>query len=53
MATWLAKQHAKGLVGIHSNFPTLFPPPIEGEPNAEEIVAHDPPQRSYFQPPWG
>lgn len=36
VATWLAKQHADGLVGVHLNFPTLFPPPIEGEPNAEE-----------------
>jgi pimeloyl-ACP methyl ester carboxylesterase len=36
VTTWLAKQHADGLVGVHLNFPTLFPPPIEGEPNAEE-----------------
>jgi len=47
VATWLAKQHADGLAGIHLNFPILLPPPIEGEPNAEEqasiaqIIAFD------------
>jgi len=36
VATWMAKQHVPGLTGIHLNLPILFPPPIEGTPNAEE-----------------
>ena len=36
VATWMARQHVPGLAGIHLNLPLLFPPPIEGEPNAEE-----------------
>jgi pimeloyl-ACP methyl ester carboxylesterase len=39
VATWLAKQHADGLAAIHLNLPILFPPPIQGEPNAEEKAA--------------
>jgi epoxide hydrolase len=29
----------EGLAAIHLNFPTLFPPPIEGEPDAKEKAA--------------
>jgi pimeloyl-ACP methyl ester carboxylesterase len=36
VTTWLAKQHAEGLVGVHLNLPILFPPPIQGQPTAEE-----------------
>lgn len=36
VTTWMAKQHVAGLKGIHLNLPLLFPPPIEGTPNAEE-----------------
>jgi pimeloyl-ACP methyl ester carboxylesterase len=39
VATWLGKQQAEGLAAIHLNFPILFPPPIEGEPTAEEKAA--------------
>jgi epoxide hydrolase len=39
VATWLAKQHADGLAAIHLNLPILFPPPVEGEPNAAERAA--------------
>jgi pimeloyl-ACP methyl ester carboxylesterase len=36
VTTWLAKQQAEGLVGVHLNLPILFPPPIQGQPTAEE-----------------
>jgi len=36
VTTWMAKQHVEGLKAIHLNLPILFPPPIEGEPSAEE-----------------
>lgn len=36
VTTWMAKQHVTGLKGVHLNLPLLFPPPIEGTPNAEE-----------------
>ncbi len=36
VTTWMAKQHVAGLKGIHLNLPLLFPPPIEGTPDAEE-----------------
>jgi pimeloyl-ACP methyl ester carboxylesterase len=36
VTTWMAKQHVPGLAGVHLNLPILFPPPIEGTPNAEE-----------------
>lgn len=36
VTTWMAKQHVAGLKGVHLNLPLLFPPPIEGTPNAEE-----------------
>jgi epoxide hydrolase len=39
VATWLGKQKAEGLAAIHLNLPILFPPPIEGEPTAEEKAA--------------
>jgi pimeloyl-ACP methyl ester carboxylesterase len=39
VTTWLAKQHAPGLAAVHLNLPILFPPPLEGTPNAEEQVA--------------
>ena len=39
VTTWMAKQHVEGLKAIHLNLPILFPPPIEGEPSAEEKAA--------------
>lgn len=39
VTTWMAKQHVEGLEAIHLNLPILFPPPIEGEPTAEEKAA--------------
>ena len=39
VSTWMAKQHVEGLKAIHLNLPILFPPPIEGEPSAEEKAA--------------
>jgi pimeloyl-ACP methyl ester carboxylesterase len=39
VTTWLAKQQPEGLVAIHLNLPTLSPPPLEGEPTAEEKAA--------------
>jgi pimeloyl-ACP methyl ester carboxylesterase len=39
VTTWAAKQHIEGLAAIHLNLPILFPPPLEGEPNAEEKAA--------------
>ena len=39
VTTWMAAQHAEGLAAIHLNLPALSPPPIEGEPTAEEKVA--------------
>jgi hypothetical protein len=36
--TWDGLKPA-GLAVIHLNFPTLFPPPIEGEPDATEKAA--------------
>ena len=35
----MGKQHAEGLVAIHLNEPILSPPPLEGEPTAEEKAA--------------
>jgi hypothetical protein len=32
VTTWMAKQHAPGLSGVHLNLPIFFPPPIEGKP---------------------
>jgi pimeloyl-ACP methyl ester carboxylesterase len=39
VTTWLAKQHAPGLAAVHLNLPILFPPPLEGTPNAGEQAA--------------
>jgi pimeloyl-ACP methyl ester carboxylesterase len=39
VTTWMAKQHVEGLKAIHLNLPILFPPPLEGEPSAEEKAA--------------
>jgi pimeloyl-ACP methyl ester carboxylesterase len=39
VTTWMAKQHVEGLKAVHLNLPILFPPPIEGEPSAEEKAA--------------
>jgi len=39
VTTWLGKQQPEGLVAIHLNLPTLSPPPLEGEPTAEEKAA--------------
>lgn len=39
VTTWMAKQHVEGLKAIHLNLPILFPPPVEGEPSAEEKLA--------------
>ena len=39
VATWLAKQHAAGLAAVHLNLPLLFPPPLDGTPDAEEQAA--------------
>ncbi|MFD1560425.1 epoxide hydrolase family protein [Paraburkholderia silviterrae] len=39
VTTWMAKQHVEGLKAIHLNLPILFPPPVEGEPTAEEKTA--------------
>lgn len=36
VTTWMAKQHVTGLAAVHLNLPILFPPPIEGAPDAEE-----------------
>lgn len=39
VTTWLGVQKAEGLVAIHLNLPTLSPPPLVGEPTAEEKAA--------------
>lgn len=39
VANWLGKQQPEGLAAIHLNFPILSPPPLEGEPTAEEKAA--------------
>jgi pimeloyl-ACP methyl ester carboxylesterase len=39
VTTWMAKQHVEGLEAIHLNLPILFPPPIVGQPSAEEKAA--------------
>ena len=39
VANWLGKQQPEGLVAIHLNLPVLSPPPLEGEPTAEEKAA--------------
>jgi epoxide hydrolase len=39
VTTWMAKQHVEGLKAIHLNLPILFPPPLEGDPSAEERAA--------------
>ena len=39
VTTWMAKQHVEGLKAIHLNLPILFPPPVEGQPSAEEKAA--------------
>lgn len=39
VTTWLGTQHAEGLAAIHLNLPALSPPPLEGEPGAEEKAA--------------
>jgi len=39
VTTWLGKQHAEGLAAIHLTLPALSPPPVEGEPSAEEKAA--------------
>jgi pimeloyl-ACP methyl ester carboxylesterase len=39
VTTWMAKEHVEGLKAIHLNLPILFPPPINGEPSAEEKAA--------------
>lgn len=36
VTTWMAKQHVPGLAGVHLNLPILFPPPLVGQPTAEE-----------------
>src|SRR5258708_9805812 len=35
----MAKQQVEGLRAIHLNLPILFPPPLEGQPSAEEKAA--------------
>ena len=39
VTTWMAKQHVAGLKAVHLNLPILFPPPMVGEPSAEEKSA--------------
>src|SRR5712671_2165072 len=39
VTTWMAKQHVKGLKAVHLNLPILFPPPLQGQPSAEEKSA--------------
>ena len=39
VTTWLGKQKPEGLIAIHLNLPTLSPPPLEGDPTAEEKAA--------------
>jgi pimeloyl-ACP methyl ester carboxylesterase len=39
VTTHMGRLKPKGLAAIHLNFPTLFPPPIEGEPDAKEKAA--------------
>jgi len=39
VATWMAAQGSPGLRAIHLNFPLMFPPPIEGQPNEQEQSA--------------
>ena len=39
VTTWMAKQHVAGLKAVHLNLPILFPPPLVGEPSAEEKSA--------------
>jgi pimeloyl-ACP methyl ester carboxylesterase len=39
VTTHMGRLKPEGLAAIHLNFPTLFPPPIEGEPDATEKAA--------------
>lgn len=39
VATYLGVQRPAGLLGLHLNLPILFPPPLEGAPNEEELAA--------------
>ncbi len=39
VTTWLGVQKPEGLAAIHLNLPTLSPPPLKGEPTAEEQAA--------------
>lgn len=41
VATWMASQGVPGLRAIHLNFPLMFPPPTEGQPNEQERAAID------------
>ena len=39
VTTHMGRLKLEGLAAIHLNFPTLFPPPVEGEPDAKEKAA--------------
>jgi hypothetical protein len=39
VTTHMGRLKPEGLAAPHLNLPTLFPPPIEGEPNATEKAA--------------
>lgn len=39
VTTRMAEQRPAGLAAIHLNFPVLIPPPLVGEPNADERTA--------------
>jgi pimeloyl-ACP methyl ester carboxylesterase len=39
VTTRMAQQQVAGLAAIHLNFPILIPPPLVGEPNADEKTA--------------
>jgi hypothetical protein len=39
VTTHMGRLKPEGLAAIHLNFPTLFPPPIKGEPDATEKAA--------------
>ena len=39
VTTHMGRLKLEGLAAIHLNFPTLFPPPIEGKPDAKEKAA--------------
>jgi pimeloyl-ACP methyl ester carboxylesterase len=41
VTTHMGRLKLEGLAAIHLNFPTLFPPPIEGEPDATEKAAFE------------